>query len=185
MALYAETIVEEWFNRNGYFTIRGLKDKISECDILAIKYTANGIDAIHCEVQVSVRPVNYIYKLTSRAMEELEAKSRTSAKLRPDHIIKECADAYVENKFKSRKKEEIRNKLTPGIDWTYMLVHGNVKDQKELDFIGSNGVLIKPVSTIMNELIKGRTELSITGSSAGDMIEMMNFLDFEVAANGI
>ena len=58
MALQAETLVEEWFNRNGYFTIRGLKDKIEEIDILAVKNIGgNNWDCIHCEVQVSIRPV--------------------------------------------------------------------------------------------------------------------------------
>lgn len=48
MSLQAETLVEEWFNRNGYFTIRGIKDKIDEMDILAIKNLDNrSWDCVH------------------------------------------------------------------------------------------------------------------------------------------
>lgn len=78
MALQAETLVEEWFNRNGYFTIRGIKDKIDEIDILAIKNLGEfGWDCVHCEVQVSIRPVGYISKLTRELVQELGVKSNT------------------------------------------------------------------------------------------------------------
>ncbi len=36
MALLAEEVVEEWLNRNGYFTIRGIKVGVDEIDTLAI-----------------------------------------------------------------------------------------------------------------------------------------------------
>jgi hypothetical protein len=36
MALLAEEIVEEWLNRNGYFTIRGIKLGVQEIDLLAL-----------------------------------------------------------------------------------------------------------------------------------------------------
>lgn len=51
MALLAETVVEEWLMRNGYFTIRGLKIGIHEMDILAIKNVEGGWKNIHVEVQ--------------------------------------------------------------------------------------------------------------------------------------
>ena len=37
MSLLAEEVVEEWLNRNGYFTIRGIKVGVDEIDILAIR----------------------------------------------------------------------------------------------------------------------------------------------------
>jgi hypothetical protein len=37
MALLAEEIVEEWLNRDGWFTIRGIKIGVDEIDILAIR----------------------------------------------------------------------------------------------------------------------------------------------------
>ena len=39
MALLGEEVVEEWLNRNGYFTIRGIKVGVDEIDILAIRPT--------------------------------------------------------------------------------------------------------------------------------------------------
>ena len=38
MALLAEEIVEEWLNRNGFFTIRGIKVGVYEIDLLAIGF---------------------------------------------------------------------------------------------------------------------------------------------------
>ena len=35
MALLAEALVEEWLNRTGYFTIRGIKAGNDEIDLLA------------------------------------------------------------------------------------------------------------------------------------------------------
>ena len=42
MALLAEEIVEEWLNRQGYFTIRGIKMVVHEIDLLAVKLRPNG-----------------------------------------------------------------------------------------------------------------------------------------------
>lgn len=38
MALLAEELVEEWLNRNGFFTIRGIKLGVQEIDLLAIGF---------------------------------------------------------------------------------------------------------------------------------------------------
>jgi hypothetical protein len=43
MALLAEEIVEEWLNRNGYFTIRGIKLGVHEIDLLAIAVRGSAI----------------------------------------------------------------------------------------------------------------------------------------------
>ncbi|WP_273836280.1 hypothetical protein [Guptibacillus sedimenti] len=78
MALQAETLVEEWFNRNAYFSMRGIKDKIDEIDILAVKSIGQGKwECIHCEVQVSMRPVTYISNWPSELMNEFNIKTKT------------------------------------------------------------------------------------------------------------
>jgi len=105
VALQAEALVGEWFNRNGYFTIRGIKDKIDEIDILAIKNIGqHGWDCVHCEVQVNIRPVGYISKLTNELVKELDVKGKTSAKLRTESQIAACAKQWVANKFTVQKK---------------------------------------------------------------------------------
>lgn len=38
MALVAETFAEEWLNRQGYFTIRGVKTGPGETDLLAAPF---------------------------------------------------------------------------------------------------------------------------------------------------
>jgi hypothetical protein len=56
MALLAESVVDEWLNRQGFFTIRGVKQGVSEMDILAVRPESSGIIGWHVEVQVSFRP---------------------------------------------------------------------------------------------------------------------------------
>ncbi|SEQ13882.1 hypothetical protein [Nitrosomonas ureae] len=64
MSLLSESLVEEWLNRAGYFTIRGVRYGVSEIDLLAVRYTAQGIEARHVEVQISTNPISYISPLT-------------------------------------------------------------------------------------------------------------------------
>ena len=64
MALLAEEIVEEWLNRQGYFTIRGIKLGVHEIDLLAVKSRRQGeVECRHIEVQASIHPVSYITPL--------------------------------------------------------------------------------------------------------------------------
>jgi hypothetical protein len=43
MALLAESLVEEWLNRAGYFTIRGVKHGLGEMDLLAVRPGSDGV----------------------------------------------------------------------------------------------------------------------------------------------
>jgi hypothetical protein len=43
MALLAESLVEEWLNRKGFFTIRGIKHGVAEMDLFAIRHEAGAI----------------------------------------------------------------------------------------------------------------------------------------------
>ena len=47
MAFLAETLVDEWLNRQGYFTVRGLKDGVSEIDLLGVRPGPKGLEACH------------------------------------------------------------------------------------------------------------------------------------------
>ncbi|MBU9710509.1 hypothetical protein [Evansella tamaricis] len=177
MALQAETLVEEWFNRNGYFTIRGVKDKIDEVDILAIKNLGqSNWDCVHCEVQVGIRPVTYISRLTSELVTELGVKSSSSAKLRTDEQISTCVKQWVENKYTAQKKQRIRGQFFPNSTWRYVFVHGNVKDPKELEYIRLEGVSLLPFKQLLNELCTKQTHFDFAGSSAGDLVEIINFI---------
>ena len=76
MSLLAELVAEEWLNRRGYFTIRGVKLGNDEIDILAIRPLSNGnIERRHIEVSVSTNPIGYfsplpksVRKATGRAL---------------------------------------------------------------------------------------------------------------------
>jgi Holliday junction resolvase-like predicted endonuclease len=68
MALLAEEIVEEWLNRQGYFTIRGIRLGVNEVDLVAVKFSKGSeVTCRHIEVQASMRPVSYISKIPKAA----------------------------------------------------------------------------------------------------------------------
>src|SRR5262249_12924019 len=98
MALLAESLADERVNRQGFFTVRGVKQGVGEIDLLAVKpNTDGGSTGWHVEVQVSFRPVGYISKRT-KEMDAGTNRARTSAKERtPDQVIS-CAKEWVFNK---------------------------------------------------------------------------------------
>ena len=68
MALLAEEVVEEWLNRQGYFTIRGIRLGVDEIDLVAVMLRSGKTpDCRHVEVQASMRPVSYISKVPKSA----------------------------------------------------------------------------------------------------------------------
>jgi Holliday junction resolvase-like predicted endonuclease len=54
----AEQLVEEWLNRQGFFTIRRIREGVGEIDLLGIRSVKNQVEGWHVESQVSFRPVN-------------------------------------------------------------------------------------------------------------------------------
>ena len=51
MAALAESLVDEWLNRQRFFTVRGVKRGVDEIDLLAVRPSASGLEAWHVEVQ--------------------------------------------------------------------------------------------------------------------------------------
>ena len=99
MALLAESLVEEWLNRNRFFTIRGIKHGLAEIDLLAIRHEADtSVIGWHVEVQVSFRPVTYIAKLTDDMARVLK-RVRTNASARTPDQIEMCASEWVQSKI--------------------------------------------------------------------------------------
>src|SRR6266480_4364515 len=107
MALMAEQLVDEWLNRNGFFTLRGVKSGVHEIDLLGIRMSAGRLEGWHVECQVSFRPVSYIGRLSKVYQQEVGAKSATSAKQRADPILESGIAEWVEKKFMSPKKKEL------------------------------------------------------------------------------
>src|ERR1035441_6453896 len=113
MALLAESLVEEWLNRKGFFTIRGIKHGVGELDLLGIRREPEGsLTGWHVEVQASFRPIGYIAKLTSNLVVKGDKnRSRTSAVARSPEEVELCARDWVRAKFHAEEKMRVREKL--------------------------------------------------------------------------
>jgi hypothetical protein len=88
MALLAEEIVEEWLNRQGFFTIRGIKVGVEEIDILAMRLDDEGKPICrHIEVQASINPVSYLTPLAKALQKEL-GRAAFSMKHREPEVMR-------------------------------------------------------------------------------------------------
>lgn len=174
MALLAESLVEEWLNRDGYFTIRGLKHGYGEMDLLAVRPQQNGIVlGKHVEVQVSFRPIGYIGKFTSDMVAE-SGGGRNSARKRSPEEIEACARQWVVSKFKANEKVKLREHLWPGVDWSLHLVHGVVREPHELEIFKAEGVTCHPFHELLADL-SNRSKDSFSGSAGGDLAEIVSY----------
>lgn len=172
MALLAETLVEEWLNRQRFFTIRGLRQGVDEIDLLAVRFTADGaLEAWHVESQVSFRPIGYLAPLTAELMVQRGTKGRFVG-ARTDEQMKRCAAAWVEKKFLGKRKASVRAALWPGASWRFVLAHGAVKYPAELELIAACGVTLLPLASVLQDLC---TPGAYTGSAGGDLAELLAF----------
>jgi hypothetical protein len=170
MALLAEEIVEEWLNRQGYFTIRGIKMGVHEIDLLAVKWKSDGTaECRHLEVQASMRPVSYI----SRVPRELQMTGRaaTSAK-RTLAELRKGVDEWVEKKFRRKDKLQAMHSLHPG-PWSAELVINKVKSEDEVSLIKEHKVKILSLAEIVTALVTQQFQIeAAAGADILDLIEM-------------
>jgi hypothetical protein len=84
MALLAEELVEEWLNRAGYFTIRGVKLGVHEIDLLAVRPVTGGLE---CQ-PLSALPSSsaQIFSVRSSGYED----ARPQAMIPNDHVPGPC-----------------------------------------------------------------------------------------------
>ncbi len=147
MALLAEELVEEWLNRQGYFTIRGLKVGVHEIDLLAIRPLAgDGLERRHIEVQASMRPVSYITQVSRKRQKEGVASN--SAKVRSDDELREGIAEWIAKKFHHSEKDKVRQVLSPGV-WSRELVVNVVKHPRELELIAEAGITIHKLIDVL------------------------------------
>lgn len=172
MAFLAETLVDEWLNRQGYFTVRGLKDGVSEMDLLGVRPGSGGLEGCHVEVQASFRPVGYI---TPIAKEHLDgfAKSRTSAKARPEAMLQRSVAAWVEKKFTSKGKVSARERAWAGLSWRYIFVHAVVREPLELSLIAKHGIVVVPFHAVLHQL--KHVSASQRGGAGTDVSEIVEY----------
>lgn len=161
MALLDEQLVEEWLNRNRFFTMRGLKCGVDEIDLLALRYD-NGIpEYLHVEVQVSYRPIGYI-------------GGDANARLRTVDEVKAGVTQWVNKKFTSDRKTQKRNSIIPNANWRYMLVHGVLRDETELDYMRELGVELTPYKTVL-EYLRDNTNLQ-SSSIASNITDILTYM---------
>jgi hypothetical protein len=173
MAILAESLVDEWLNRAGFFTVRGIKHGVGEIDLLGVRPRKSALEGWHVEVQASFRPIGYIASLPGKAHVGF-AKSRTSMKKRPPDLMESAAAAWVEKKFRSKSKRDARESAWPGLEWKYILVHAAVRWPAEVEAIAHNGVEVIPLYRVLSEL--GKVGASgIRGSAGTDLSEIIEY----------
>jgi len=173
MALFAEQLVDEWLNRDRYFTIRGMKDGRDEIDLLAIRPGASGLEARHIEVQVSFRPISYISALTPEQQKKLNARNRNSPTRREIDVLEEGVNAWVDKKFVSEKKTRMRNKILNGVNWRFSFVHAKVFEPHELELIEAHGIELIPFKGVVESLC--RKGDGWVGGAATDIAEIIAY----------
>ena len=168
MSQLAEEIVEEWLNRQGYFTIRGLKLGIDEIDLLAIRPRQDGsLECRHIEVQASSRPISYICRVPKQVQ---KATGRAAHSVKRSHDeLRVGVKEWVEKKYLKANKLELMAQLAPGA-WTKELVVHQVKLEDELGLICSHGVEIHRLATIVDDLGKQGV---VQSASGGDLLELV------------
>ena len=175
MPLLAETLVDEWLNRQGFFTVRGIKDGVDEIDLLGVRPTPNGLEGWHVEVQASFRPVGYITKLTDELSIKLN-KKKTSAWERPPEILNQCVQAWVTDKFTRKDKISARERAWPGIHWRHYFVHGVVRWEVELEKIRETGITLIPLHQVLTEVCM-RVGNGSPGAAGTDFADMMDYYE--------
>jgi hypothetical protein len=111
MSLLAESLAEEWLNRNNFFTIRGIKHDVRELDLLGIRRERSGsITGWHVEVQVSFRPIGYIAKIT-KEMAKISGRACGFVKRRTTDELEACVREWVQSKFNGEDEQEVRDHL--------------------------------------------------------------------------
>ncbi|WP_310646180.1 hypothetical protein [Limnohabitans sp.] len=164
MALLDEQLVDEWLNRQNFFTMRGIKQGVDEIDLLGIRHSPSGNDFWHVEVQISYRPIGYI-------------GGDSNARKRSPTEIQEGVRAWVEKKFTSAKKVNRRNAIVQNANWHYVLVHGVVREPVELNFMKDLGVTLIPYKQVLFDLQKEAKSQS--SSAASNIIDMLHYIQNE------
>ena len=174
MALLAETLVEEWLNRQGFFTIRGIKLGVHELDLLATEHQGQR-RAWHVEVQASFRPVSYLAGLPAKLAKQ-RGISRTSTKNRSTQDVQASIADWIQRKFLLESKQALRARLSPDARWEFKFVHGVINEQQELDEIRGAGIELIPLESILEELCRPRRrKTEFTAAAGGDLAEVIRF----------
>ncbi len=170
MALLAEELVEEWLNRTGYFTIRGVKLGVHEIDLLAIRYGEAGPECRHLEVQASVRPVSYVTRVP-KEIQKATGRAAGSAKTRTDDELRQGIREWVHKKFDHPAKRALQKRLAPG-PWSRELVLHQVKFEREVELVQEAGITVHRLSEVLRQLNSGG--LLLEGAAGGHLVDLVS-----------
>ena len=169
MSLLAEEIVEEWLNRQGYFTIRGVKLGVHEIDLLAVRPTKAGVECRHIEVQASVRPMSYLTDLP-KAIQKATGRKPKSAKIRTEEELQQGVGEWIARKFDDPHKVKLKSKLGPG-PWSREVVLHIVKHETELAMLAQSGITIHRLKDVVKQLKSGG--LAIEGAAGAHLLDLV------------
>jgi len=170
MSLLGEEVVEEWLNRNGFFTIRGIKVGVHEIHILAIRPLPNGrYECRHIEVQVSINPISYITKVPA-AIRKQTGRGPHNAKRRDVAQLTQGVHEWIEAKFNLLSKVQLRNSLCPG-SWSRELVVGSIKYEEEIDLLRKAGITIYRLKDVLSGMNEKRT--AVKAAAGADLFDLM------------
>jgi hypothetical protein len=170
MALLAEELVEEWLNRAGYFTIRGVKLGVHEIDLLAVRPVAGGLECRHLEVQASVRPVSYVTRVPID-VQKATGRAAASAKFRTDEELRQGIKEWVHKKFEHPAKTALRSRLAPG-PWSRELVLHQVKFEREVELVREAGITVHRLADLLNQLNSGK--LFLEGAAGAHLVDLVS-----------
>jgi hypothetical protein len=171
MALLAEELVEEWLNRQGYFTIRGLRCGVHEIDILAVRPSPAGIECRHIEVQASMRPISYLTDLP-KAIQKATGRKAKSTKARSEDELLGGVREWIAKKFDHPEKVRVRNALAPG-PWTRELVIHIVRYPRELELLRNEGIAVTQLTSVVRDLKSGGLMLEgAVGAHLSDLVSL-------------
>jgi hypothetical protein len=158
MSMLGEEVIQEWLNRSGHFTIRGIRIGNNEIDILAVK-PADGT-CRHVEITLSSNAIGYI--------------STGSAKTQSEAELKQAVDAWIEKKFNERAMA-LKQRLCPGCEWTRELVVGNVKHEDEIQMLEKAGIRIHRLTEILAAMETPPESTVVKTAAGADLFNLMMF----------
>ncbi|MDG1071445.1 MAG: hypothetical protein P8P32_07530 [Akkermansiaceae bacterium] len=167
MALLAEEIVQEWLNRLGYFTIRGVRLGVDEIDLLAVRFVEGLPECRHIEVQASMRPISYISRVPKV---DQRAGVRPNSASRTDQQLIDGVAEWVDKKFFKPKKKDFISGIFPN-SWTSELVLNNVKSEEEVQLIAEHGIIIHRLPDVVAQMKD--CEGPIKSASGADFFDLI------------
>lgn len=176
MALLAETLVEEWLNRQGFLTVRGVRDGVNEMDILAVRLRPlekAEPETWHVEVQSSFRPMNYLTPL-SKSLQAKTNKGAGAAIARTPEMVRECVRTWIEKKYEKPKMLKHRDFFCPESTWKRVLVHAVVRHEEELAEFRRQDIELVPLERVLEALCPP-IRPAFTASAGTDIADLIDY----------